>query len=169
MGSGLGPPLLPNTFKPLGRERRTLRQLLLSSMEAPDLQVVAHIYPEQRPLPLYPHCAMSSTRAGLSLSLGPGLQKGCLGSQRVDIQGLPHNLPTCSSLTCVQGLWHPERREPGVRWPAIYHMHTTLLSFLCCQPLLQGLDKKLLLLHTNQASLQGKDEMVQISRAQQTR
>lgn len=103
-GSGLGPPLLPDTCKPLGREKRTLRQLLLSSMEAPDLQVVAHIHPEQRSLPLYPHCAMWSTRAGLSLSLGPGLQKGCLGLHRVDIQGLPHSLPTCSSLTCVQDL-----------------------------------------------------------------
>lgn len=43
------------------------------------MQVVAHIQPEQRPLPLYPHCALWSTRAGISLSLRPDLQKGFLG------------------------------------------------------------------------------------------
>ena len=48
-------------------------------------------------------------------------------------------------------------------------MHTALLSLVCRQTLLQGLDKELLLLHTDQASLQGKDETVQIPSAQQTK
>ena len=73
-----------------------------------------------------------------------------------------------SSLTCVQGLWPPRRRGPSGGGPAIYHMHTAALSFLGCQPLLQGFNEEFLLLHTDQASLQDKNEMVQIPRAEQT-
>ena len=50
----------------------------------------------------------------------------------------------------------------------IHHMYTALLGLLCCQTFLQGLNKEFLLFHTNQASLQGKDEIVQIPRSQQT-
>lgn len=36
------------------------------------------MHPELKPLLQHPHYAVWSTRAGLSLGLGPGLQKGCL-------------------------------------------------------------------------------------------
>lgn len=120
--------------------------------------------PPTSPALQHPHHSMWSMRAGLKLSLRPGLQKGCLASP-----GGQLGLGSPSSLTCVQGLWSPQRRGPWGGWPAIYHMHTALLSLLGRQPLLQGLNEELLLLHTDQASLQGKNEMVQIPRAQQTK
>ena len=51
----------------------------------------------------------------------------------------------------------------------IHHVYTALFSLLCCQTFLQGLNKEFFLFHTDQASLQGKDDIVQIPRSQQTK
>ena len=51
----------------------------------------------------------------------------------------------------------------------IHHVYTALFSLLCRQTFLQGLNKEFFLFHTDQASLQGKDDIVQIPRSQQTK
>ena len=51
----------------------------------------------------------------------------------------------------------------------IHHVYTALFGLLCRQTFLQGLNKEFLLFHTDQASLQGKDDIVQIPRSQQTK
>lgn len=110
--------------------------------------------------PAPPLCHMvSESKAQAQPGIRPA--EGGPGSPGVHDQGSP------GRLTCVQGLWPPQRRGPGGGWPTIHHMHTALLSLFGCQPLLQGLDEELLFLHTDQAGLWNKNEMLQIPRAQQ--
>lgn len=159
----------PRHWLDLKQQNGALGQPPLPAMEVPDLPAcgpcaVTAEPPPTSPALQHPHHSLWSMRAGLKLGLRPDLQKGCLGSP-----GGQLGLGSPSSLTCVQGLWSPQRRGSWGGWPAIHHMHTALLSLLGRQPLLQGFNEELLLLHTDQASLQGKNEMVQIPRAQQTK
>lgn len=80
-GSGVqgwpGTPLLPDICWPLGR-RWTFRQLSLSALEAPDLHTGDPCaLRAEVPTPAHSLCYVAN-KVGLSLSQGPGLQKGRL-------------------------------------------------------------------------------------------